>query len=501
MSTVISLLAFSPIIVSALIILFFRKTAVRGALIGIGATLLLIAVLEQFKIDFASLTIATASTLILTLSAALVIVPGLYLNAVLRGQGIVDGLVSWLQAVELNAERKALILLLGVLPAVESLTGFGVSLFLSVPVFFRLFAPDKAYRLSLLGMNIMPWGTLALATVIGASLSGEPVTSLGTATAITSALVFPCVGLIALFVLGGGSALKRHGILAVLLGLSLSSLLLLFSYIGFTETAGILAGAAVSLVGMALLRMSSESRPDAPPGSPPAAVLRLFLPYLLVLAIIVVTRTIEPLYQALTNLWIVTSERVRFSVFTSPGLALAVVAFALVRVQPVPIDHKAVWKRGQTAVLGIFCFVLLAQIMRESGMIDALASLLEQEQGEQSVILCILSPILGIISGFTTGSNVGGNALMMVMQHRIGETAGAGLSFAAIQNSAAGHAVFASLPIIILVMTIARESGDSSKMAEHDLLRFTLRALAVIALPLIVASFAVNYLGILDMMR
>lgn len=504
MSTATSLLAFSPLIVSACIILFLRKSAVKGALAGILVALALILGIDGFTIAPAGLKTAMTSALILTASAAIVIIPGLYLNAVLRGQGIVDGLVSWLQSLALNAERKALILLLGVLPAVESLTGFGVSLFLSVPIFFRLFAADKAYRLSLLGMNIMPWGTLALATVIGASLSGESVTALGTATAVTSAFVFPCVGLLALGVLGGGSCIKRHGLLAVLMGALLATLLITFSRIGFTETAGILAGAITGLVAMAVLRLlpgSAEDGGNKAPVYTSKAVLRLFLPYLLVLVLILVTRTIEPLHEWLKNLWILTSERVRFSVFTSPGIALALVALALVQIQPVPIDHRAVWKRAQTASLGIFCFVLLAQCMLESGMIDALATLLEQGEGEQSILLCILSPVLGMVSGFTTGSNVGGNALMMVMQHRIGETAGAGLAFSAIQNSSAGHAVFASLPIIILVMTIAREGGDSSKTAEHNLLHFTLKALAIIAIPLIGASFLVNYLDLLHMVR
>ena len=67
---------------------------------------------------------------------------------------------------QLKPENKALILLLGFLPAVESLTGFGVSLFLGVPIFLKLFPQKKALKLSVLGMNIMPWGTLALATII-----------------------------------------------------------------------------------------------------------------------------------------------------------------------------------------------------------------------------------------------------------------------------------------------------------------------------------------------
>ncbi|WP_338091856.1 L-lactate permease [Sorangium cellulosum] len=444
---------------------------------------------------------ALGTAVILTLSALLVIVPGLYLNAVLRAQGIVDGLVAWIESLQVRAEPKALILLLGFLPAVESLTGFGVSLFLGVPIFFRLFPADKAYRLSLLGMNIMPWGTLALATVIGASLSGYPTVVLGTATALTSSAVFPCIGLIALYTLGGGEMLRRHGALALALGAGLSASLFLFNRIGLTETAGILAGAMTGLGGFLLLRgrgiPARATDPDRAGEHAPARVARLLLPYILVLALILLTRTIGPIHRWLTDLLLLTTERVKFSVFTSPGLALAVVAFFLIRLQPVRIDHKAIWTRARVATLGLFCFILLAQIMRESNMIAAVATLLEQQGSGQASVMSLLSPLLGMVSGFITGSNLGGNALIMTVQQQIGSALGEGLLFSAVQNSAAGHAVFASLPIIILVMTIARDGSEQEKTAEHDLLRFTLKVAAFVLAAVVLACVVVRHAGLL----
>lgn len=505
MSTLTSVVALLPLVVSMLVILVLRRGAATGALSGIAVAVVLILFGgDAFTIDGQRAQTALGTTAILTLSVVLVIVPGLYLNAVLRAQGAIDGLVSWIQSWRLDAERKALVLLLGFLPAVESLTGFGVSLFLGVPIFFRLFPAEQAYRVSLLGMNIMPWGTLALATVIGASLTGLAVTSLGTATSLTSALVFPCVGLIALHVLGRGAMVRKHGALAVVLGLCLSAALFLFNRIGLTETAGILAGAMTGLLGFAVLGLGtgrasagSQERAD---GLPPARVFRLLLPYILVLALIVISRTIGPLHEALANLWVLTTARVKFSVLTSPGLALAIVAFLLTRLQPVSIGHKAVWTRARTASLGLFCFILLAQVMRESGMIAGIAALLEQQEGEGVGFLVILSPLLGMMSGFTTGSNLGGNALVMTVQHQIGSAVGEGLLFSAVQNSAAGHTVFASLPIIILVMTIAREGGEQSGTAEHDLLRFGLKAAVFVFIALVLTCSIIHSAGLIELM-
>lgn len=58
-----------------------------------------------------------------------------------------------IQVFQLDNTHKALLLLIAFLLAIESLTGFGVSLFLSIPLFFSLFPDYKAYRLSIIGIT------------------------------------------------------------------------------------------------------------------------------------------------------------------------------------------------------------------------------------------------------------------------------------------------------------------------------------------------------------
>ncbi|MGG7569491.1 hypothetical protein [Streptomyces sirii] len=86
-----------------------------------------------------------------------------------------------------------------------------------------------------------------------------------------------------------------------------------------------------------------------------------------------------------------------------------------------------------------------------------------------------------MLSGFITGSNVGGNALMMPLQERLAPH-GAGLDvwFAALQNSAAGHAVFTSLPMIMLILVVAGDSAKGAGVVEYGLLRFGLRVTAAL---------------------
>ncbi|MDR2128247.1 MAG: hypothetical protein LBP52_04195 [Burkholderiaceae bacterium] len=165
------LIAITPLLVCAVVILFARRSAVVGAGTALAVALALIGWQETFSLSLAGARAALLDAVVLTLSAAIVIVPGLYFNALLKSHGAMDAIEQWVECLPYTKAHKALLLLFGLLPAVESLTGFGVSLFLAIPVFFHLFSQRAAYRLSMLGMNIMPWGTLALATVVGAGLS------------------------------------------------------------------------------------------------------------------------------------------------------------------------------------------------------------------------------------------------------------------------------------------------------------------------------------------
>ncbi|MET1078335.1 MAG: L-lactate permease [Pseudomonas sp.] len=488
-------LAFSPIALCGVVILLLRRSAVIGALAGIALAALLIALDSRFELQASRLLEALGATAILTLSAALVIVPGLYLNATLRGQGILDDLVEWIQALPLSAEHKALMLLLGLLPAIEALTGFGVSLFLGVPIFFRLFAADQAYRLSMLGMNIMPWGTLALATVVGASLSGTALTPLGSRTALTSALVFPLIGLVALFVIGGVALLRKQALWALAIGGGLSAALYLFNRLGLTETAGILAGALMGLLAFLCFRRRSETAPTPPNPAARARKFWMFLPYVLVLVLILLTRTVPVLHDFLAQAWVLSSARIKLSVLASPGIVLALVCLFLQWLRPATIDHRALWSRVRIACLGLLCFILLAQVMNAAGMVAAISTALQQWTGDARMLL-LLAPALGMFSGFITGSNLSGNALLINVQQQIGEQSGQGLLFAALQNSAAGHSVFTSLPIIVLIMTIARDAdkhAQPSRSAEHDLLNFGLKTAVLVYLALVTAVSLLSF--------
>lgn len=494
MNILSALITLSPILVCAGLIALFKKTAAFGALAGIILAVLLTSYhnLAFFSVD--NLLEVLQSSIILTMSAVIVIIPGLYLNNILRELGILSGIVQWINDLRISSEIKALFLLLGVLPALESLTGFGVSLFLGVPVFLRLFETRKAYKLSMLGMNTMPWGTLALAIILGASISGYDNVQLAESTAKISALIFPVIGCIGLFIIGGRHLVIRHGLIAIIIGLAFSGFLYLFAWLSLVEISGVLAGIVVAIMIYLLLgKHKSINSGQSATLIPKPHIFKLLYPYLMVLTLVCFTRVISPLARFLNTTLVIRSEHLSLAILSSPGIVLALTSITMLVLNPaIQLKHRLIWKRSQFSGLNLFLFILLSQLMNQSGLIDIIVKVVVLINNH--FILFLIAPLAGMLSGFITGSTVGGNALMMHIQQQIGNSYDHGLLFSALQNSSAGHAALSSLSIIVLVLTIGKDfaTDDGNLINESYLLKFGLKVLSLIYLTL-VASFMIQY--------
>ncbi|QNU23611.1 L-lactate permease [Geobacillus zalihae] len=69
----------------------------------------------------------------------------------------------------------------------EATSGFGIGIVIAAPLYLSLgFQPRKAALLSLLTQSAVPWGALAIGTVINAELSSVPLNELGKYSALVS---------------------------------------------------------------------------------------------------------------------------------------------------------------------------------------------------------------------------------------------------------------------------------------------------------------------------
>lgn len=462
----------SPLVFVVVLTAWLRRPAFIAAWCGVVMVGALMLIVPFLRTEGARLFPGLGAAGLITLQAALVIGPGLYMNALLGHAKAHAALVDWVGRIPMQAVHKRLMIVMGLAPALESLTGFGVSLLVTVPLMLAASDRPAALRQSLLSMNIMPWGTLALATVVGAQLSGQSVPALGYATSLVSFGVYPAFAMLAAWLSAAPGARARALRDGALTGAVLALGLVALNRMGFNELAGIVAG-LFSAAFCFLAFRTSRAATDAP--------RKAIMPYVILLALIGVMRLLPYLGVPL-GLWAISAGGVRFAPLTSPGLALVLTILVLTRGRfSRPIFDDAV-KRLFKPVLALAGFTVIAQLMVVSGMVHVIGDALPTTH---PVALGVLAPLLGMLSGYLTGSNVGGNALMMTMQAGLAHDRGMALLLSAAQNSAAGHAVFASMPIILLVLAIA---GPGAAHEESQLVRFGLKTMLVVAAVTVTAS-------------
>lgn len=456
-----TLLHLSPVFLVMSMLMVLRRPPVQAAMAGAALVALLWLVDAWMATGAAASGAALAAardTGVLFLSTAFVIVPGLGFVILIERMGVNQALSRWVRSLGLGPADQVVFIVLGLAPLLEAMTGFGVSLIATVPLLLSLFERRAALRMALAGMAIMPWGTLGLATVIGASLAHVDAAALAAVSSLTSAPVFLVLGALSLhlacergaraWLLLGGFGLLFVGVLH---GIS--------RWLG-PEVAGVGAGFAVAL-GMLVRAQRMRGRAQAAPGWP-----RQAWPYL-ALALAIVLLKLLALGTQWDQRWIVQGAQVAWKPLASPGVALTLVlGLLLVRGagNGIPLA-SALTARAKRPLLTIFFFLAMSQMMVKAGFLSGLVQLLAE------LAPAALAPIVaafGALAGYMTGSNVGGNAIFMPAIALLPESAR--LLLAAVHNSAAGHAALGSLSIVMLVLGLARTTAQE----EGELVRFGL---------------------------
>ena len=190
----LTLMHLSPVLLVMSMLMVLRRPPVQAAMAGTALVAVLWFAGAANVWQGATLVAAGQDTAVLFLSTAFVIVPGMAFVILIERMGVNLALSQWVQALGLNRAQLVVFIVLGLAPLLEAMTGFGVSLIATVPLLLSLFERRTALRIALAGMGIMPWGTLGLATVVGASLAHVPAAKLAANSALTSSLVFLGLG-------------------------------------------------------------------------------------------------------------------------------------------------------------------------------------------------------------------------------------------------------------------------------------------------------------------
>jgi lactate permease len=445
-----ALIYISPIIFVIASILLFRIQPMKSALCGIIFALLLwgggfVDAFNGFTLHSIILDTGT-----LFLSVATVIVPGLLFVMYIEKKHVAQQISQWFNTQGWAIHTKLILIVLGFAPLLESMTGFGVSLIVTIPILLVLFNKGPALKIALSGMVIMPWGTLGLATMVGASLAYVPVGALATQSALTSALVFLCLSGLAMY----WAQVNNVRAWSMLVGCWGIFILVLYgvSRLLGPELAGVLAGLTVILLLFVVEGINLKKYP----------LPKKAWPYLVLFLVIVVFKLVVHLFD-LSDKLLIQGDRVTWRALISPFLPLCVAVVAMFICWQEPISPKALWHRAKKPLGTILLFLLLAQIMTKAGFIAQLQTTFNDLPKLWQIPLL---SAMATLSGYVTGSGIGGNALIMPSVQNLDESVR--LGFAAVVNSAAGHGAMGSLGILSLIFGLANVNKD----LEHSILRY-----------------------------
>lgn len=487
------LLALLPLSVAAVMLIGLQRSALQAGLAALAAAVGVTLLAPAFRLPLADLLLALGRGGATALVVLTVLLPSLLLYQLLQATGGMRVLAQAIARVSADRDLQALLLVLGLAPFIESISGFGVAAVVTAPLLAALgVGLFRAALLATLGQMSVPWGALAVGTTLGANLTGLDPNLLGARTALLTAPLPIVYGLVALGVSGGAAALRRHWGAALAAGALLSAGQYLFSRAPGVELAGVLA----SLLTMGLLvawgRLAAPPSTIAEKAAAPALPLwRAVAPYALLTLLLLVSRVVAPLRD-----WLQRSATLELPALNlalpllyTPGFwvlvaALAAIPALRVRRGELGAAMGRAWRQFLPAAVAICAFLATAQVLAASRMIAELGAVGMVFGSSYGWV----APWIGALGGWITGSNVGSNALLASLQQVAGNHANLPLDWVmGAQNGAGSHATLVSPTRIILATTAAGLVG-----AEGRLLRtvgpLVLAAVGVIMLLLVWVS-------------
>ncbi len=456
------LVACLPIVGSTLAILLWRQTALKAGLSGLLLTVLIVVLWPGFQLQTDGFIRAIEAGLYNTMNVSYVLLGGVLLYQVLKVGGALDTIAQTVAGNITDPLHGLFAIVFGVSVFFESATGFGVGIVVVAPLFIALgYTPLQSAVLALLGQCAVPWGALAVGTVLGSDLSGVEEVRLAEVSAIISYPYLLLCGGTALLVSGLWTGHIRQLLWLVAYATLLSTLLWLASITLGIELAGCVAGLLIVCTALAVNFNGRQSRSGSGFG-------KALVPFIVLMSALFLTRFYTPLSNTLQAVTLYVGESY-LAVFYHPGFWLIIAALSGMATQPaarkstrsILANSAKQWLMASLAVGG---FLLFGELMKQAGMTRLIATAIAESAGPYYAVAV---PFIGGLGGFLTASNASSNALFMSLQASAAAQVGLPVDItAATQNAAGSNSSMASPGRLVFAATVAGTPG-----AESDLLR------------------------------
>ncbi|TNM53230.1 L-lactate permease [Brevibacterium sediminis] len=460
-----AVLALTPILIAIVLLLFKQSSwaaALAGAVLAAGLVAFVFptpaSVLVESGIDYFPLI----------LEVALILLFGMLLARLLESAGSMSQISSWVESLSPGRPLGVALVVFGIVPFAESVTGFGIGVTVGVPILRHLGCTlRQSAILGLLGLIAVPWGALGPGTTVAAALAGLDVDELGLATAWINAIpvIIVAIAVVAIMRPSAASALGIIGAGALLwAGILASS-----SVIGMAPS-GIIGSLIVILLVGALFMIRKRAT---------GLTRRLgvaVLPYGVLTVGLLLARA---LHAALPSTFT--------QIIASPPFWLAAACLIAAITVAGRRDVTVAAVRSWVPIgVGTAAFMLMGWIMTTTGMSEAIGSLLPAG-------LILLTPWLNSIGAVLTGSNTGANSMFTgTLTAAAASSQVSALPVVAAGNAAGSLAALAAPPRVAMAVQIADSSVAASA---KDISWVQGRALAVAGINALALGLWIQFLA------
>lgn len=439
----LALVAASPIVV-AMALFFARTKATTMATASLATGVL--AALFFFPTPLGDLLAAGSMFGPTILEVLLILFAGVLLSRITTETGAMDRISGWLRQSASNQQAGAVLVIFGLVPFAESVTGFGIGVTVGVPLLLQLGHSVKhSAVLSLLGLVAVPWGALGPGTLVAADLAGLTLFDVGVRSALMTLPVVLGAGIVSWLVLRAGS--PRPGrLLAHLLGAAvlLNAGILGANLLMGTPPAGIVGSLLVLAVHLLAFRAGGSLVPAG------RKVWVALLPYGVLTLGLLAARALTSgmdaslLKRALSSggVWLVVA------------CLVAQYASASLGGRSGQLRSRALLAYRSWIPVGVTtgAFTVLGTLLAATGMGRELGAALA---GIGTGYL-VLGPVLNGLAGFISGSNTAANSMLAATQAQAASAMGSSvLQIVAVSNVTASMATMLSPSRMLLAYEMA----------------------------------------------
>ena len=438
-STLRELLAALPVAVVIVLMAGLHWGGQRAGPVGWLVGLIVAGML--FGLTFDVVWVSQGKALLIALFVLAVLWPALLLYNVVNQTGGIRAIEQALATLIPDRGLLLIVLAWAFSGMLEGLAGFGLPIAIVAPILVGLDVPPVT-AVAAVAVGHAWSVTFGDMGVIFQTLTGlvqVDETELAAAAAILLGLAGLGCGLAAAHILGQLRRWRAVVVLALVIGVVQYGL----AVTGLVPLAALLAGLAGIVAGMALSQITARRTGEASQRA--AHVMNPALwsaagSYGALTVLMAIIALVDPLTDMLRKIvWKTTFPQVHtldgivtpagagqvFRPLVHPGAAIlliAVLSYAVFRARGVSAPGSwrpaviATWRSAFPASIGVIAMVGLSTLMDHTGMTQSLA---ESLSGLMGSAFPVVSPLVGILGAFATGSNNNSNVLFAPLQERI----------------------------------------------------------------------------------